>query len=188
MSLTLHTVICSTRPGRIGPSVGHWFHEFAYDHGSFDTHLVDLAEFDLPVFNEPQHPRLQQYEHGHTTRWSDSVAAADAFVFVTPEYNHNPSPALVNALDYVYREWNYKPCAFVSYGGLSGGIRAVHTTKLMVTTLKMVPLTESVTLPMVKQHIDASGIFTPEEQHTASAQVLLDELQRWAEALAPMRT
>lgn len=187
MALTLQTIVCSTRPGRVGPSVASWFHDFASTHGGFNTQLVDLADFELPIFDEPQHPRLQQYEHPHTKRWSESVDAADAYVFVTPEYNFNPTPALVNALNYVFREWNYKPCAFVSYGGISGGMRAVQTTKLTVTTLKMMPLTEAVTIPMVTQHINESGAFTPQEPHTAAAQAMLDELQRWAEALAPMR-
>src|SRR5699024_2482249 len=112
MTLTLHTIICSTRPGRIGPAVGDWFHGVAVAHGGFEAVRVDLADFNLPIFDEPKHPRLQQYQHDHTKRWSESVAAADAFVFVTPEYNFNPPPSLVNALDYLSLEWNYKPCAF----------------------------------------------------------------------------
>lgn len=187
MPLTLQTLICSTRPGRVGPGVAQWFHGCAGSHGAFDTQLVDLAEFDLPIFDEPQHPRAQQYEHAHTKRWSASVAAADAYVFVMPEYNFNPTPALVNALNYVYSEWNYKPCAFVSYGGLSGGVRAVQTTKLITTTLKMMPMLESVTIPMVNQHIDANGSFNAQQVHTDAAQTLLNELQRWAQALSAMR-
>ena len=76
------------------------------------------------------HPRLQEYQHAHTKRWAESVNSADAFAFVTPEYNYGPSPALVNALNYVYVEWNYKPGGFVSYGGVSGGLRAVQAVKL----------------------------------------------------------
>lgn len=188
MSLKLHTIIASTRPGRIGPSVAQWFHNFARQHGGFDAELVDLADFSLPIYDEPLHPRMQQYEHEHTKRWSDSVAAADAYVFVTPEYNYSPPPSLVNALDFVYREWNYKPCGFVSYGGVSGGLRAVQMERLHVTTLKMVPLMEGVTVPTVVSHIDDStGKFTSNELIDASAQTLLDELLRWAEALKPMR-
>ena len=76
-------------------------HEVARHEGAFDAHLVDLADFDLPVYGEPRHPRLQEYEHDHTRRWSESVAAADAFALVTPEYNHGPSPTQLNALKYV---------------------------------------------------------------------------------------
>jgi NAD(P)H-dependent FMN reductase len=134
--LKLHVVIASTRPGRVGPVIGKWFHEFAVGHGKFEVELVDLADPQLPLMDEPAHPRLQQYEHQHTRAWSAKVDEADAFVFVTPEYNYSAPPSLINALDYLYKEWNYKPAGFVSYGGISGGIRAVQMIKQMVTTLK----------------------------------------------------
>lgn len=187
MSLKLHTVICSTRPGRVGPSVARWFHEFAREHGAFEASLVDLADFELPVYDEPQHPLLQKYEKEHTRRWSASVAAADAYVFVTPEYNYGPPPSFVNALNYVYKEWNYKPCGFVSYGGVSGGLRAVQMEKLLVTTLKMMPMMEGVAVPLVAKLLDADGYFISNEHIDASAKTLLDELLRWAEGLKAMR-
>lgn len=187
MALKLHTILSSTRPGRVGAAVAHWFHGVAAAHGTFDAELVDLASFNLPVYDEPRHPVLQQYEHEHTKRWAASVAAADAFVFVTPEYNYGPTPALLNALDYVYKEWNYKPAAFVSYGGISGGLRAVQVTKNTLTTLKMVPIVEAVAIPMVAQQLDEDKRFKPTDMHTNSAKAMLDELQRWAEALKPMR-
>lgn len=187
MALKLQTIICSTRPGRVGPAVARWFHAFAAQHGGFDAKLVDLASFNLPIYDEPLHPRLQQYEHEHTRLWAASVAAADAYVFVTPEYNYSPPPSLVNALDFVYKEWNYKPCGFVGYGGVSGGLRAVQMERLHVTTLKMMPMMEGVTVPMVASHIDDDGNFGSNELIDASAQTLLDELLRWAEALRGMR-
>lgn len=183
----LHIVICSTRPGRVGPSVAHWFHEFADKHDKFDAQLVDLADFKLPVYDEPIHPRLQEYQHEHTKRWSASVTAADAYVFVTPEYNYSPPPSLVNALDFVYREWNYKPCGFVSYGGVSGGLRAVQAVKMQVTTLKMMPMMEGVTVPMVPNHIDEEDVFHSNELIDDSAVTLLDELLRWTTGLKAMR-
>lgn len=186
MPLKLQTIICSTRPGRLGTSVARWFHDFATSYGGFDTELIDLAEFNLPVYNEPRHPRLAQYEHEHTKRWSESVSAADAYVFVTPEYNHSPVPALVNALNYIYKEWNYKPCGFVSYGGVSGGLRAVQATKMMVTTLKMMPMVEIVAIPMVQKQIEKNGDFSSNKLIDDSARTMLEELLRWAEALKPL--
>jgi NAD(P)H-dependent FMN reductase len=183
----LHVVICSTRPGRVGPSVARWFDNFAREHGKFDVELVDLADFNLPMYDEPVHPAMQDYKHDHTKAWSKSVAAADAYVFVAPEYNYNPTPALINALDYVYREWNYKPCGFVSYGGVSGGLRAVQTAKLQATTLKMMPMMEGVAVPMVAKQIDDDGNFQSNELIDKSATVLLDELQRWTVGLKAMR-
>jgi NAD(P)H-dependent FMN reductase len=185
--LRLHNIICSTRPGRVGPSVARWFHEFARRHAQFDVHLVDLAEFELPVYDEPHHPRLQKYEHEHTKRWSASVASADAYVFVTPEYNYCPPPSFVNALDYVYVEWNYKPCGFVSYGGVSGGMRAVQVEKQLVTTLKMMPMMEGVAIPMVAKMLDAQRNLVANEHLESSAKTLLDELGKWAQALKAMR-
>ncbi|WP_332684990.1 NADPH-dependent FMN reductase [Bosea sp. (in: a-proteobacteria)] len=186
MTLRLHTIIASTRPGRVGPTVANWFHEIAQAHPGFDAHLVDLATFDLPVYDEPKHPVMRDYAHEHTRRWSASVEAADAYVFVTPEYNFGPTPALLNALNYVYTEWTYKPCAFVSYGGVSGGLRAVQVTKQTVTALKMMPIVEAVTVPMVSQLIK-DGKFAANDLHRKSAAGLLTELEKWAGALKPIR-
>ncbi len=188
MSLKLQTIICSTRPGRVGPSVGRWFNDFAAQHGKFDAQLIDLADFDLPIYDEANHPRTQKYEHAHTKAWAQSVAAADAYAFVLPEYNFCPPPSFFNALNYVYHEWNYKPCGFVSYGGVSGGLRSVQGAKQMVTTLKMMPMVESVAIPMVASLIDENKTFNSNELIDASAQSMLDEMHKWAQALASMRT
>lgn len=102
----LQIIIASTRPGRVGPTVAEWFYRFAEQHGGFEVELVDLAEADLPLLDEPAHPRLKQYSQEHTRAWSRKVDSADAFVIVTPEYNFGSPPALVNALNYLYQEWN----------------------------------------------------------------------------------
>ncbi len=187
MALKLQTIICSTRPGRIGPSVAKWFHGFATDHGKFETSLVDLADFNLPVYDEPQHPARQNYQHEHTKKWAASVKQADAFVFVTPEYNYGPPPSLLNALNYVYLEWNYAPAGFVSYGGVSGGLRSVQMVKGTVTALKMMPMFEGVPIPTVPQFIDAEKNFTANELIATSATSMLNEMVRWADALQPLR-
>lgn len=188
MSLKLHVIICSTRPGRVGPAVATWFNDFAAQHAAFDTKLIDLADVNLPIYDEPHHPRLQKYQHEHTKAWSASVSEADAYVFVTPEYNYFAPPAFVNALNYVYSEWNYKPCGFVSYGGLSGGMRAVQMEKQLVTTLKMMPMVEGVAIPMVHNQLDDNRAFTSNTLIDDSAQVMLNELHKWAQGLKAMRT
>lgn len=187
MTLELQTIICSTRPGRIGPRVGEWFHEFATAHSTFATKLIDLADFHLPIFDEPHHPRLQKYEKEHTKRWSQNVMSGDAFVFVTPEFNYCPPPSFVNALNYLYREWNYKPCGFMSYGGVSGGMRAVQMEKQLVTTLKMMPMVEGVAVPMVTKHFDEQKRFVSNDLIDNAAKQMLDELHRWAIALKTLR-
>ncbi len=187
MNLVLHTIIVSTRPGRVGPSIGTWFHSFATQHGKFQAKLIDLADFHLPIYDEPYHPRLHRYEKEHTKKWSASVTAADAYVFVTPEFNYCPPPSFVNALNYLHREWSYKPCGFVSYGGVSGGLRAVQMEKQLVTTLKMMPMVEGVTAPMVTKLLDEQKRFHSNELIDSSAVAMLDELYKWAVALRPMR-
>jgi NAD(P)H-dependent FMN reductase len=138
--MNLTVIIASTRPGRAGLPIASWFIERAKKDERFEVVVADLKEIGLPLFDEPKHPRFQQYEHEHTKRWSAIVAAADAFVIVTPEYNFSPPPSIVNALDFVFREWQHKPAAFVSYGGVSGGLRSVQATKLILTSLKVMPI------------------------------------------------
>jgi NAD(P)H-dependent FMN reductase len=180
-------VIASTRPGRVGPSVGRWFAGYARRHGVFEIEVVDLLAFGLPFMDEPNHPRLGEYTHQHTKDWSAKVKAADAFAFVMPEYNYSLTAPLVNAIDYLHAEWQYKPVGFVSYGGVSGGMRAVQMAKLIVTTLKMTPLPEAVAVPFVAKFIDDEGDFVANEALERSAASMLDELVRVQAALAVLR-
>lgn len=183
----LHVIISSTRPGRRGLPIGQWVHAHAAAHAAFEATLVDLAAINLPLLDEPNHPRLRQYTKQHTRDWSALIDAADAFVIVTPEYNYGMTAPLKNALDYLLWEWNYKPVGFVSYGGVSGGTRAVQMIKQVVTTLKMMPLTEAVTMPMFTQHFNQEGQFVPNESLESAATSMLNELARVAAALQPLR-
>jgi NAD(P)H-dependent FMN reductase len=183
----LHIIVASTRPGRLGPAVARWFEGFARTHGGFEPVLVDLADFDLPVYNEPKHPLTRQYQHEHTKRWSESVAAADAYAFVMPEYNYFPPSSLVNALDYLVAEWTYKPAGLVSYGGVSGGLRAAQAVKLLLTTLKIMPIPESVAIPNFTQFMSDNATFRPNELVEKSGTTMLDEMVRWSGALKPLR-
>lgn len=186
---TLGVVIASVREGRVGLPVAEWFAAFARSHAAFDVEVLDLKAVNLPLLDEPKHPRLRQYERATTKTWSATVSACDAFVFVTPEYNFSAPPALVNALDHLYVEWNYKAAAFVSYGGISGGTRSVQMTKQIVSALKMVPIPEAVTIPSVARLIDAaSGRFTGGSAQEKAAAAMLDELARWTRALGALRT
>jgi len=184
---TLMIIIASTRPGRVGLPVAQWFERRAITHGGFAIDLVDLAALNLPFMDEPNHPRLRQYTRQHTKDWSARVAAADAFVFVMPEYNYGFNAPLKNAIDYLQHEWAYKPVGFVSYGGISAGTRAVQMIKQVVTTLKMTPLFEAVSIPFVQQFIDDQGEVQANEIMEIAATALLDELQRVEGALRPLR-
>lgn len=182
----LGVLIASTRPGRTGEPVGRWVEKEAKAHGHFDVQVLDLKAIDLPLLDEPMHPRLRKYTKEHTRAWSRQVDAVDAFVFVTPEYNFSMSGALKNALDFLFWEWQYKPVGFVSYGGVSGGTRGVQATKQVVTTLKMMPVAESVTIPFVANFV-RGGTFEPSEVMHDAAQAMLDEVARWEAALRDLR-
>lgn len=187
MTHRLAIIVGSTRPGRAAPVFAQWFETLAREHGRFEPVVLDIADFDLPLLDEPQHPRLQQYEKDHTKAWSKAIDAADAFVFVTPEYNHFAAPAIVNAVDYLVKEWNYKPAGMLSYGGASGGMRAAQSLKPLLTTVKVMPIPEAVVVPFYQQFVDEEGVFRPSEQVIAGGKTMLDELLRWSEALKPMR-
>jgi NAD(P)H-dependent FMN reductase len=185
---TLGVILGSTRDGRACLPIADWFVAHARRHGAFEIAVLDLKTIGLPLLEEPNHPRLQRYTQEKTKAWSAAVAACDAFVLVTPEYNFSAAPALVNALDHLYVEWSYKAAAFVSYGGMSGGMRSVQMTKQILTSLKMVPLVEAVTIPFFAQSIDAdTGAFKGAEAHEKAATQMLDELARWNQALRTLR-
>lgn len=183
----LMIVIGSTRPGRVGLPVGNWIRDHAVQDGRFEVVVADMAEINLPFMDEPQHPRLRQYQHQHTKDWSSQVDAADAFVFVCAEYNHGMTAPLKNAIDYLSQEWRYKPVAFVSYGGVTGGIRSVQMLKQIVSVLRMVPIGDALPIPLVQQFLD-EGRFQPTDIHETSATAMLVELERMARALEPLRS
>jgi NAD(P)H-dependent FMN reductase len=183
----LQIVIVSTRPGRKGEGIARWFEHEAKAHAGFALEIVDLAAVNLPMMDEPEHPRLRKYQHEHTKQWSPTISRADAFVLVTPEYNYCAPPSIINAIDYLAQEWAYKPVGFVSYGGVSGGTRSVQSLKPLLTSLKMVPMVEAVALPFFTKSYDADGRFSPDSTQSKAAQVMLDELQRWTGALATLR-
>lgn len=181
----LMIIIASTRPGRVGLPVGQWFAAQAEQQGDFDVQVVDLAALNLPFMDEPNHPRLRAYTHQHTKDWSAMVDAADAIVLVTPEYNHGYAAPLKNAIDYLMHEWMYKPVGLVSYGGISGGLRAVQMLKPTLSALKMIPLTEAVPISMVSAHFNEQGEFQATDQMHDAAAGMLRALRSWVETLRP---
>jgi NAD(P)H-dependent FMN reductase len=186
MAPKLKIILGSTRPGRVGPTIGRWMAEAASAHGLFDVELVDLAELGLPLLDEPAHPRLQQYQHEHTKRWSRIVGAADAFLFVTPEYDYFPPAALINAVQVLSREWAHKPAGVLSYGGVSGGLRAAQVLRSLLSNVNVHALPNVVPVPMFAQAIQ-EGTFHPADTTRAGTTALLDDLHQWATALGALR-
>lgn len=183
----LTIVIGSTRPGRAGLPIARWFTRAAEAHGGFRVAVADLAEIALPLLDEPHHPRLRQYTQAHTMAWSATVEASDAFVLVTPEYNYGYTAPLKNAIDYLHAEWQHKPVGFVSYGGVAAGTRAVQQLKQVVTTLKMLPVLESVAIPFFAQFLGEDGQVEANDVMEQACVAMLDELVRTEAALRPLR-
>lgn len=181
-------IISSTvRPGRKGPVVAAWITELAKQHGKFDVEFLDLGEINLPMMNEPNHPVLKKYQHEHTQWWSAKIEEADAFIFVTAEYDYNYPAPLRNALEYLFHEWGYKPAAIVSYGGISGGTRATNALKADLSTFRIVPLAESVHFPFFQTHINDQNEFEANEVVHKSADNMLKQLARWAKGLKAIK-
>jgi NAD(P)H-dependent FMN reductase len=187
MLYKLMIITVSTREGRKGGLFGKWIEAIAARDPDWDIHAVDLAELNLPMLDEPEHPRLKNYHRDYTKAWSAMVDAADAFIAVTPEYNYSAPPSLINALDHVLLEWAYKPMAFVSYGGLSGGTRSVQMLKQVVTSLKIMPMFEAVNVPFFATLIDQDGKLNPNDSMERSAAAMLAELKKWTGPLKGMR-
>lgn len=184
--MKLQVLIVSTRPGRVGPAVADWFVAQISPGLGFQIEVVDLADVGLPLLDEPHHPAERRYLHEHTRRWSESVASADAFVLVMPEYNVGFTAPLKNALDYLYSEWHHKPVGFVSYGMTSAGLRAVEMIKPVLISLKMVPVHQAVSVPL-RLRLDADGALRADQGMADAAQELLTELRKLTAALTRLR-
>ena len=181
-------IISSTvRPGRKGPVVAAWITELAKENGHFDVELLDLGEINLPMMNEPNHPVLKKYQHEHTKQWSAKIEGADAFIFVTAEYDYNYPAPLRNALEYLSLEWGYKAAGIVSYGGVSAGTRASNSLKADLSTLKVVPLNEAVNFPFFQQNINDQNEFEVNEISLKAAKTMLKQLVRWTKGLKIIR-
>jgi NAD(P)H-dependent FMN reductase len=182
-------IVGSTRPERVGLAVAEWMVGAVEGHGVFSVRLLDLAEIGLPFLDEPEPAATGRYRHTHTERWSATVRAADAFLFVTPEYNHSFPGALKNAIDFLYSEWHDKPAAFVGYGtAAAGGARSVQALRSVAVAVKMFPIGASVLIPSVRQRIDGDGRFVADDSLVAAAARMLDEVTRVRRLLCPMES
>jgi len=183
----LKIISATVRPGRKGPAVGQWISTLAKADGRFEVEFIDLGELKLPLMDEPNHPVMQKYEHEHTKKWSAVINEADTFIFVTGEYDFGYPAPLRNALEFLYKEWNFKAAGIVSYGGVSAGTRAANALKNDLSTFKVVPLYEAVNIPFFTEHINEEGIFEPRESSIKAAKVLFNELERWTRGLKIIR-
>jgi NAD(P)H-dependent FMN reductase len=183
--IKLAVVIGSTRPGRKAEAVARWVHGIATKRSDAEFELVDIKDFDLPLLDEPMPPGMGQYTQPHTKAWASKIASFDGYVFVTPEYNHGPSGALKNAIDYLYREWNNKAAGFVGYGS-AGGTRAVEQLRLVMGELLVADVRAQVALSLFTDFENFST-FNPGPVHEKSVNVMLDQVIAWGGALKTLR-
>ena len=179
-------IIGSTRPGRKAEPVARWVHEIAQKRTDAEFELVDIQDYNLPLLDEPAPPAMGKYSHEHTKTWAAKIASFDAYVFVTPEYNHGTSGALKNAIDYLYREWNNKAAGFVGYGS-AGGTRAVEHLRLVMGELQVADVRAQVMLSLYTDFENFS-VFKPAARHEQSVNSMLDQVIAWGGALKTLRT
>jgi NAD(P)H-dependent FMN reductase len=178
-------IIGSTRPGRKAEAVARWVHEIAQKRTDAEFELVDIQDYNLPLLDEPVPPSMGKYSHEHTKKWAAKIDTFDAYVFVTPEYNHGTSGALKNAIDYLYREWNNKAAGFVGYGS-AGGTRAVEHLRLVMGELQVADVRAQVMLSLYTDFENFS-VFKPAARHEQSVNAMLDQVIAWGGALKTLR-
>ncbi len=177
-------IVGSTRPGRSADVVARWVHDVATDRDDATFEVLDLADFGLPMLDEPMPPMSGEVAHEHTRAWATAIGACDGFVFVTPEYNHSTSGALKNAIDFLYAEWNDKACGFVSYG-VDGGLRAVEHLRLIAGELKLADVRSQVGLSRFTDIVGGAVEVDARTRQRLSA--MLDEVVAWSEVLRGLR-
>ena len=184
--LRIGIIIGSTRPQRVGFDVGTWVFEQCKLRTEAEFELVDLAAFNLPLLDEPVPPLMAtEYTKEHTKIWSEKINSLDAYIFVSPEYNHSTSGALKNAIDYLYREWNDKPAGFVSYGSM-GGVRAVEHLRLMMAEVQVATVRSQVAFSLMTDFENFS-VFRPAPYHQKNLDTLIDQLLKWGKVLKSIR-
>ena len=183
--LKVAIILGSTRPGRNGEAVSRWVYDIAKNREDADFELIDIVNYNLPLLDEPIPPLMGQYTKDHTKRWAAKIDSFDAFVFVTPEYNHGIPGALKNAIDFLFKEWNNKVAGFVSYGS-AGGVRAVEQLRLVMAEVKVATVRAQVQLSIYTDFENFTK-FKPHSLHEKSVNTMLDEVIVWGKALKTVR-
>ncbi|MEX0877891.1 MAG: NAD(P)H-dependent oxidoreductase [Candidatus Spechtbacterales bacterium] len=190
--LKIKIILGSTRQGRFSEKPGNWILGEAQKKDTVDAELLDLRDYPMPFYNEPISPAMIEdgaYSNEIVRKWAEKIKEADAFIMVTPEYNHGTSAVLKNALDSVYAEWNNKPVGFVSYGGV-GGTRAVEQLRTVVVELQMAPIRSAVHIQGGPWNLlDEKGNLKDGvlDSYEKSASDTVDQLIWWGQALSAAR-
>jgi len=190
-SLNIKVIAGSTREGRFSDKVATWIAKEIQKQKGVAVEVLDLRDYDMPFFNEPMSPSFKQepYKNEAVERFTKKIEEGDAFVMVTPEYNHGTSGVLKNALDWVYPEWNNKPVAFVSYGSV-GGARAIEQLRMNAVELQMAPIRAAVHIPgeqyfpVLFGKAEAKDLFASQSE---KAETMITQLLWWTRALKKAR-
>lgn len=178
-------IIGSTRPGRIGETVARWVYEIANQRSDAKFEIVDIADYDLPLLDEPMGAAFGRYTKAHTKAWSKRINAFDGFIFVTPEYNHATSPVLKNAIDFLYKEWNNKAAGFVGYGA-AGAATAVENLRMIMAELQVADVQSQVRLSLFTD-FENFNEFKPASFQEKSVHKMIDQVIAWSSALRPLQ-
>lgn len=184
-AIRLAVIVASNREGRFAPVISQWFLDRAEEFGGLEVDVVDVAEVALPTTFSFGKSGDVQTEHAGTAA---KLAAADAFVVITPEYNHSYPAGLKNLIDWYNAEWHAKPIGFVSYGGVSGGLRAVEHLRQVFAELHAVTIRDTVSFHGPWGQFDDDGQHTDPDACNTAAKSLLDRLSWWALALRDARS
>lgn len=183
--LNVAIIIGSTRPNRVGEGVGRWVFEHAKKRDDAKFELIDLKEINLPLLDEPIPPSMGQYSKPHTKKWAEIVSRFDAYIFVTPEYNHGIGGALKNAIDFLYKEWNNKVAGFVGYGS-AGAVRAIEQLRLVMAECQVATVREQVMLSLRTDFVNYKE-FKPESHHLKKLDSVFDQVIEWGEVMKETR-
>jgi NAD(P)H-dependent FMN reductase len=191
--LRIAIVIGSTRPGGKAKVVAEWAHDIARQRTDAEFALLDIADFDLPLLDEPEpamnldagRPVADQYTQEHTRAWSEAVGSFDGYVFVTPEYNHGANGALKNAIDFLYHEWRDKAAGFIGYG-YTNGARAIESLRLTMAAIQVATVRPAVGISLFTE-FENDTTFNPAEKQEQFVTTLLDHVVAWSGALRPLR-
>jgi len=183
--LKIQVITDTTRPNRVNTQVADWIYGIAKLRSGLDVELVDIADYNLPLLDEPKPPSMGGYTQEHTKVWAAKVAEADGYVFVLPEYNHGIPGSLKNAIDFIYAEWNNKAAGFVSYGS-GGGVRSAEHMRAVTGELQIADVRAQVMLNL-QDDFENYSVFKPRSRHEDNANTLLDQLTAWAEVMKTVR-
>lgn len=185
----IKVILGTTRDARVGKKIADWVIDSSKEIKDSEFELIDLKDYNIPFFNLPISPAYKEPEYDTNQKaLQEKINEADGFVFVTPEYNHGYTSVLKNVLDTYYNEWRIKPATFVSYGGISGGIRAVESLRLVLIELQMVPIRSSVHIPFIFNQFNEDGLLKEETKEASNLKTTLEDISWWSNILKNPRS